>query len=277
MIWTRAELRAEGVGSSTIDDRCRRGIYTRVFPSIYCLGAPTARSRCQAVIAWIPAAVLSHRTAAWLRGMLPEPDRIEATIPKSSYRKAPPWLRLYRRDLPPAWIEEVRDLPVTTSALTLMDCVTVLPESAANALIDENLGRTTALGDVFALCQTSMCGAPGLRKQLRQAATRYASEPERLFARALTSRGLHLLANHWVGPYKCDFVDERSRVVIEIDGREFHSESGVFERDRRRQNWIALDGWLILRYAAVDVYRALDVCADQVVAVVRRRREGRRG
>jgi very-short-patch-repair endonuclease len=75
--------------------------------------------------------------------------------------------------------------------------------------------------------------------------------------------------------YYCDFVDERSRTIVEIDGREFHSEPEVFRKDRSRQNRLVLDGWLVLRYAASDVYQHLDEIANETVRVVRTRRRTR--
>ncbi len=191
------------------------------------------------------------------------------------YRKTPPWLRLYRRDLPCEWTGETWDLPTTSPAPTLLDCLTVLSSTDADRLVDETLGRTVALHDVLDLCRTSRRGSPALRRQLHEAALHAASDPERRFARALTKRGLNLLNNHWIGQYCCDFVDERSRTIIEIDGREFHSAPTVFRSDRRRQNALLLDGWLILRYAAADVYGALDACVDEAANAIRRRRRGK--
>ncbi|MGV9411145.1 DUF559 domain-containing protein [Nocardia sp. NPDC003693] len=276
MITTRAELRAEGVSADAIATRCRRGTYTRLLPGVYRRGPATPLDRCRAVSAWLPPAVLSHRTAAWLRGMLPEPPYLEATVPKSVYRKPPPWLRLHRRDIPIDQVSTTFDLPTTSPALTLLDCAATLPPLEAAALVDTQLGRTVSPADALALSRSTLTGTRALRKQLRDAAIHHASEPERLFARSLKARGLRLLANHPVGPYICDFVDERSRTIIEIDGREFHSAPPVFRQDRRRQNWLVLEGWMVLRYAAVDVFTALDECADQAAAVVRRRRRARR-
>jgi len=45
-----------------------------------------------------------------------------------------------------------------------------------------------------------------------------------------------------------DFADVELRIAIEVDGRAFHSDRRSFERDRTRQNILALDGWLILRF-----------------------------
>ncbi|MEV0293069.1 DUF559 domain-containing protein [Nocardia sp. NPDC050710] len=209
--------------------------------------------------------------------MLPEPDILEATVPPAIHRKTPDWLALYRRDLPFEVHDEMWDLPTVSAAQTLLDCAAVLPCDDAARLIDDNVGRTVAARDILELCRAGRRGSPAARKQLGEAAIHAASEPERLFARALARRHVHLLPNHPIGPYVCDLVDERSRTIVEIDGREFHSEPGVFRRDRRRQNRLLLDRWLILRYAAADVYTALDACADEVAAVVRRRRASRPG
>ena len=38
------------------------------------------------------------------------------------------------------------------------------------------------------------------------------------------------------------------RLIIEIDGREFHTDPEVFESDRSRQNLLVLDGWRVLRF-----------------------------
>ncbi|MFI9509900.1 DUF559 domain-containing protein [Nocardia sp. NPDC052566] len=271
-VHTRDQLLSQGISATTIDRRCRQGRYSRLLPRTYCLGAPNGLARCAAIVAWIPAAVLSHRTAAWLRNMLPEPDIFEATVPKSIHRDTPKWLTLYRRDLPATAIDEAWGLPTLSPAYTLLDCVAVMPQDAADRLVDEHLGRTVAADDVLDLCRSGKNGSPALRRQLREAALHSASEPERLFARALARRNLSMLANHWVGPYICDFVHEQSRTIVEIDGREFHSAPETFRHDRRRQNWLLRNDWLVLRYAAYDVYNALDACVSEVQTVIRQRR-----
>ncbi|WP_084534875.1 DUF559 domain-containing protein [Nocardia yamanashiensis] len=274
MIRTRAQLLADGIPSSTIHARCRSGYYIQILPGVYSTGTPSLLTKTQAVIAWLPTAIISHTTAAWLQGMLPEPPLIDATVPKETRRATPEWLRLHRRTLDAAWITEFDDLPITAPPLTLLDCLNSLPHSEANALIDHHIDHTTA-HSLLTLSTSHLRGSSTLAKQLRAAATRFASEPERLFARALHDRGLHLLANHPIGNYYADFADERSRTIIEIDGREFHSAPAVFRQDRRRQNHLQLAGWLVLRYAAADIFQSLNTCADEAATVIRRRRHNR--
>ena len=58
----------------------------------------------------------------------------------------------------------------------------------------------------------------------------------------------------------------RTRLLIEVDGRKFHSEEEVFESDRWRQNLLILDGWCVLRFT----WRMLEERPDEVVAIIRR-------
>lgn len=270
-VTTRAQLLAGGMSASTIDYRCRQGIYHRLMPGIYCTEEPTALARCAAIVAWLPDAVLSHRTAAWLRGWITaEPTVFEVTVPKNRHRNTPAWLKLYRRNLPPHATDECWSLPTTDAAQTLFDCVAVLNKAEAEALVDQQLGQLVSAEELLARCGQN--GSTQIRQQVRKAAVNYASEAERRFARAMAERSIVLAANKRVGPYVCDFVDEPSKTIIEVDGREFHIEHDVFITDRRKQNWLVLEGWLLLRYAAFDIFKRLDICADEAARVIRRRR-----
>lgn len=276
-IRTRDELLSAGVSSSTIHDRCRSGRYTRLLPGIYCVAEPTPHALCAAAVLWQPSAVLSHRTAAWLWNMLPAPSTVEATVPRNVSVRTPSWLKLYRRPVIEDNVTTAWSMPAVDPERAMLDAVAVLPRAQADRMIDEHIRRVNSV-KLRAMCEAD-AGRRGVREQRRQlyaAARSAASEPERLFARALSARRCAMEPNHSVGQFVCDFVDERSRTIVEIDGREFHSEPEVFRKDRRRQNRLLLDGWLVLRYAASDVYRHLDEIADETVGVVRKRRRSRR-
>lgn len=274
---TRDELPSAGVRSSTIHDRCRTGRYTRLLPGIYCITEPTPHALCSATVLWQPSAVLSHRTAAWLWNMLPAPTTIEATVPRNVSVRTPSWLTLHPRPVDDDNVTTAWSMPAVDPERAMLDAIAVLPRADADRMVDEHIRRVN-VRKLQAMCEAD-AGRWGVREERRQlyaAAKWAASEPERLFARALAARRCAIEPNHPVGAYFCDFVDERSRTIVEIDGREFHSEPEVFRKDRRRQNWLVLDGWLVLRYAAYDVYQDLDAIADEAVSVVRRRRRSRR-
>ncbi|WP_159925853.1 DUF559 domain-containing protein [Rhodococcus sp. WAY2] len=277
-IRTLKELTDAGIPRGTIAARCRSGRYHRVLPSVYSLVEPDTYIRCAALSEWRPDGVLSHRTAAWLYGWLPEPVVVEATIPRALRVTPPDWLRLYRRDLPTSSVSMVSLLPVVSSARALFDCAVVMPERDVASLVDTELNRSVDPDEFRDLCIThrGRHGAPAARLLLRHAALRAASEPERVLGRELSLRGCPLEANHPIGPYSGDFVDEQARIVVEVDGREFHSDPKVFRNDRRRQNWLVREGWMVLRFAAYDVLAHPDVIADEIVTAVRRRRRSRR-
>ncbi|MFI8568398.1 DUF559 domain-containing protein [Rhodococcus sp. NPDC078407] len=270
---TLRELVASGLHPSTVS-RC----FTRVLPEVYIAGQPSTMDRCHAITLWRPDTVLSHRSAAYLRGWTTEPAMLDATVPRSSRLRPPTWLRLHRRALDSTLVDEVETLPCTNPAQTMLDCLAILPRPEAELLIDERLKFGLDPAGLLRLlaCHPGRRGNAELARQVRLAVSRFASEPERALGRALHRLGLRLDMTAAVGPYVCDFVDRRSRTIIEVDGREFHSDAGVFSKDRRRQNALILDGWLVLRYSAFDVLAAPDAIASEIAAVLRRRRQSRR-
>lgn len=72
--------------------------------------------------------------------------------------------------------------------------------------------------------------------------------------------------NQSVAGYEVDFVFRVPRLAIEVDGFAFHSDPTVFQRDRTKQNAIALAGYQVLRFTWLD----LTEYPDRVIAEVRR-------
>nr|WP_296778684.1 DUF559 domain-containing protein [Rhodococcus sp. (in: high G+C Gram-positive bacteria)] len=272
-IFTRTQLLDAGVASSTIARR-----YTRLLPQLYCLGDTTTFARCCALTQWQPTAALSHRTAAWLYGWIEEPRIVEATVPTATKVRAPRWLTVHRRTLPAGESTEIQGLPVVGRERTVIDCVAVMDSDESARIVDERL----ASGIERETLEWLIHSTPKLRgnqralKQLRDASRNFASEPERVLDRAIIRLGFRMKTNHRVGRYMCDFVDELAKLIIEVDGREFHIEPGVFSKDRRRQNRLVLDGWMVLRYSASDVMADPDKIARAIVDVLRKRRGARR-
>lgn len=246
---TLVELTADGVPPGTAQTRARRGRWTRLLPAVYAVVAPsevTVEMRCVAVCRWRPDAVLSHRTASWLWGMLPEPDVVEATVPRGvRLRSAPPWLRVVRRDLAASSITRVETGPVVTPERALLDCAAVLPAERMAELADQSLGRVVAARAVRQrqLADLGMHGSAAGHRLLVAAAPAARSEPERRLARSCRRLGVRtLLPHHPVLGYVGDLVDPDAKVVVEVDGLAFHSAPVVFAADRRRQDTLVTAG-----------------------------------
>lgn len=60
-------------------------------------------------------------------------------------------------------------------------------------------------------------------------------------------------ANYPVRGYVVDIAFPKEKIAIEVDGWAFHVDQATFQRDRRRQNHISLDGWQILRFTWLDL------------------------
>ena len=96
------------------------------------------------------------------------------------------------------------------------------------------------------------------------------SPAEKLFFRATIEHGGRtdeepgpLVPQYRVGRYRLDFAWPELRLAIEIDGFTYHSSSAAFDRDRRRQRKLELDGWRFLRFTAAEVRKDAAECAQQ--------------
>jgi very-short-patch-repair endonuclease len=65
-----------------------------------------------------------------------------------------------------------------------------------------------------------------------------------------------------------DLIFRRLKLMIEVDGRLYHTGAEVFETDRRRQNLLVLDGWCVLRFTwAMIEERPAEVIAMVLEAI----------
>jgi very-short-patch-repair endonuclease len=60
-------------------------------------------------------------------------------------------------------------------------------------------------------------------------------------------------------------------LVVEADGRVWHSREAAFSRDRRRDREAARAGWLTVRYTYSDLYGAPEQVACELAAIHARR------
>ena len=65
-----------------------------------------------------------------------------------------------------------------------------------------------------------------------------------------------------------DFAFPELKICIEVDGYEAHSGRAAFTRDRRRQNTLELDGWLVLRFTWHQIVHEPEWVLAQVRAAI---------
>ncbi len=260
---------------SALSRRTRSGELTRLLPEVYATAKPDYLDLCTAVATWRPDALISHRSAAWLWGLVEaEPSVVEATVPSAASARAPqPWVHLHRRNI--AKSGHQHGVPVVTIEQCFVDAGVSMSTPELELLFDSAIGVQIDWRSIAALCAKSpgRHGIVAVRKQLRTCCLMTRSEPERIVARGLAARHFRLEINARVGSFYGDLVDFRARVIVEIDGREHHIDPRTFNNDRRRQNILVLDGWVVLRYSAATVIAHLDIVVDEIIDTVRRRRK----
>jgi very-short-patch-repair endonuclease len=261
------------MSSATIARRKKSGQLVHLLPSVYATEKPDYLGLCTAVTLWKPDAVMSHLTAAWLWNLVAkEPETVSVTLPLSAQRHAPNWVVVHRRHVSQTCRRY--ELAVVSKVQAFVDVAATLTGDDLERFFDTAIRTPAERRELAIQCQQlkGMAGMKTLRRQLRTCVLGTRSEVERIVARAMSERNFFMEINAQVGPYFGDFVDRRARVIVEIDGREFHISPDAFNNDRRRQNKLVLGGWMVLRYSAVQVMAGLDRVVDEIIAVVRRRR-----
>ena len=59
----------------------------------------------------------------------------------------------------------------------------------------------------------------------------------------------------WEDCHRLDFCYPAHNLIIEVDGRKWHASRKRFERDRRRDNAVSLEGKRVIRFTWTDVMR----------------------
>ena len=258
-MFSRAQLIALGLSTETIDHRLRGGRLQIVHRGVYGLGPLGSKlSRWMAsVLAGGPGAVLSHRSAAELWGLLDGfTGPIHLTVP--CRRRARRGIRLHRSSLPEDEMTEFEGIPVSTVPRTVLDCSEALSERRVERLINEadvlRLHDRLSIPDLLQR-YPRRSGTRALRKALEQrnaGSTRTRSELEERFLELVDEIGLPRpeinAALHLSGiGIEVDALWRAERVAVELDSRQFHDTPLAFERDRRRDRRLVAAGWRPLR------------------------------
>jgi hypothetical protein len=271
-VFTRSQALSAGVSPTALKCDADAGRVKRVLPNAYIIaGAPNSWE--QSVLAAVRSAeqpaVASHHTAAYLWGLV---SKRPAVIEISMHR----WLRAIRdyrvhesTDLVPDDCTELRHIPITTPARTVVDL-----GATDRGLVAEALDAGLRLGR-FQLEDVARVVGRVARRGRRGVGTvkpllavrldwegRSEGEAEDLFRRVLDRGSVRLpqpVAQYEIrnesGELICraDFAYVEVLCRIEIDGDLHRVDRETFRRDRRQQNATELLGWRTLRYTWWDL------------------------
>jgi hypothetical protein len=222
-----------------------------------------------------PGAVLSHTSAAVHWGLLTyDAPRPEVTAPAS--RTSVPGIRLHRsRSLDARDATELRGIPTTTVAKTLLDVAAHAPmshlEHALGQAIRNQLYDQRAIDDVLHRHQWRR-GTRALRTATADDPAFTRSELERHFRALCRRAGLPqplsnvVVADADLHPHEVDFLFPAHRLVVETDGWRDHGTRVAFERDRAKDAALVAAGYAVLRFTKRQIADDPETVAERVRA-----------
>jgi very-short-patch-repair endonuclease len=250
---TTAQATALGIGRTALDRaRASGGLLVPVRRSVHAVrGAPQSERTPvrAALMALGPNAVASHRTAAWLHGLLSERSTpLEFWVPPGRRRRAT-GTQLREAELGPAERMHLDGLALTAPARTVADLATVLPAPWAERILHEAvMRRLCRYEDLATLVVPGRPGAKFLRATLHDA---LGDTPlEARWHRLLVAAGLprpkrqfQLIIGGRV--YVLDFAWPTSRVALETNGFDARRTRSGFDRDHDKVLALQGVGWTV--------------------------------
>jgi very-short-patch-repair endonuclease len=203
-------------------------------------------------------AVLSHISAARLWGLPIWPATpVHVTTPQQRCSSAK--IAFHRSLIPGDELNEIDDVPVTTTARTLLDLASCVPPHRLRAIVDEaEYRQLTDIVRFFPVLVDRYPGRRGLtaiRRVLEEGVScenRTREELEARFREFLIERDIpRPIFNRpmTVGSRRmvADCVWLRERLIVELDGGAAHRRRRNFDSDRARDRALLVAGWRPVR------------------------------
>jgi very-short-patch-repair endonuclease len=268
---TWSQLVEAGISRRAVAHRVATGRLYRHHTGVYLLDPPQQASRLTLLTAAVAAcgedAALSHSSAAELYGFLPaRPGPIDVTVAGRNPGQRPGIRRHRSRTIGPRDTRTRHRIRVTSPARTIVDnaCDPDLEQLVATALASE-LVTVRQIEREIARCQIRH-GVRRLNAVLRQQGgprlTR--SWGERRMLSLIRRAGLPVPeTNYPMFEYVLDAFWPEHKLVVEVDGYEFHGDRQAFESDRARDAKLVAAGYRVIRFTAIQL-------RDQPLVVISR-------
>lgn len=258
-IVTTAQLREAGLSYDAVSERVRRGWLRRLHRGVYAMGNPRPTLEgwwTAAVFACGDGAVLSHRSAAALWGLLPRSAAsgraIDVSVPTTAGRRKHRGVRLHRRRSLDGRVRTKRNgIPVTNPAQTIHD----LRGEATATELRQAIRKAEVLG---------------LRSELAPRKEPTRSELEDLFLDFCGRYGFAAPeVNRMVGEIEVDFTWPDLKVAVETDSYQFHRGAQAYENDHERDLDLRAAGYDVVRLTWRQLTRKPDRCSRAVKDALR--------
>ena len=279
---TRQQASDAGVTDRQIARRLESGYWIALDRGVYAVASAPATWRRQVMAAVLSRnrAIASGITAGALHG-IPGCRRVrpEITVPRSAGTGSPLAVVRRRGDFEQIGKVSVSGIPTMAVAETLFDLARRWTLPMLEGAVDHCLVRgevtieelRTVLDRV---ARSRLAGTPSFRKCIEGLDDDYVpseSELERMLFRALDDPRVPPIDRQarlvwWpILPHRVDAVIEEWRLILEADGRTFHTKRADFERDRERDNLAVAHGYRVMRFTWRTLSRDPDAVLDLVL------------
>lgn len=288
-VFSRLQALELGFNDGQILRRLRSGAWTREGPGVYGLpGTWNSRRKRQ----WVDHLLVgrdswvSHEAAAAEHGLTSFPHgAVVLTVPHGSHPRrefVDATVHETRDVMQPGWVTRIGGLPVSSVARAIVEVAAVVRTARLRAAVADAIAERktspAAIGRVLAA--VARPGKPGI---VRLAKVLDEYQKGRIPAKSTLERWLYkvLLAANEPRPRRqypfpgrqmvegcVDFAYPEAKLIIEVDGRRWHSRIDDLRRDHLRDAEAARAGWLVLRIG----YEDLRDMPDEVVAIIRETR-----
>lgn len=276
----RWQLSMLGFDGNAVQLRVRQGRLHRLFRGVFTVGSTqlTREGRWMAaVLACGPDAVLSHWSAIVLWGLRPYfGGPIHVTDPSRTH-KGHTGIRLHLvRRLDAVDRTERHGIPVTSLHRAILDFAEVAAEQQVRLGIEMADRKELYDGRAMADLMRRSPGRRGLKKLKAVLAEMHGSETpltqselERTALARFRDAGFpEPSANVLIEGYWVDFVWPEQRVIVEVDGYEWHKTRADLESNRKRDTRLQLAGFIVIRATAIRILHELpDLLEDVATAL----------
>jgi very-short-patch-repair endonuclease len=93
---------------------------------------------------------------------------------------------------------------------------------------------------------------------------------DKFYKTATENYNLQLIRQYGVGKYKLDFayLQDDLKIAIEIDGSKFHRTTEQLNSDYKRERFLLLQGYTVIRFTGSEVFNHCNNCITQLITIL---------
>ncbi|RSZ62416.1 DUF559 domain-containing protein [Corynebacterium hylobatis] len=260
-----ADLNAQGISRHKITKLVDAGQLHRVDHGIYCTSRPSGDYLLRALQRSRPQLVFTGKTAWQVYEKKHISVPVHALVARDARRPDATYLRTARAAARPHRI--VDGLRIATPVRAALD-MSAEDENWAVWLLEKQYPGATGQAQL----EEDLAVFKEIPKRLRELVARAAvggdSMTERILFRVLRERGIVMEQNKKIGHYFRDGVSEKHRLIIEVNGHEYHHRRQELIKDYWKANDAHIRGYRHLTYSEVCIDMHLPSVVAQIEALI---------